>query len=261
MSAFNNSFNNVLRCGVTLACIVSLSLAAGSVSADNAKPSIRMESFGGLWQPATKITQLRTIDGKAPPLTANASKLYQAYEAAAAKNDRWFDTEEDCLPLGMTRMVAQSPFELVVDKDRVAMIFEWNRHVHFALRRATHEKEYDYPAYMGHTIAHMNGTQMVLDSTYFSSDTVLDYSGLPHSDQLHVVQSLLLQDQNTIVDTMTITDPAAFTSPWKTQVTLKRLPAGERIKEDVCVERKNLAVMNAHARRDKGLEALGLSDL
>jgi hypothetical protein len=258
MSALKNAPRRVLM----LTCISVLSMAlTGVASAEDAKTKVRMEDFSGFWQPATKTTKLMTIDGKAPPLTAAASKLYQAYQAAAAKNDRWFDTEEDCLPIGMTRMVAESPFEMVVAKDRVAMIFEWNRHVHFAPRQAKHATDYDYPAYMGHTIARMNGSQMILDSTYFSSDTILDYSGLPHSDQLNVVQSLALKDKNTLINTVTITDPAAFTNPWRTQLTLKRMPAGAQMKEDVCVTRKNLEYMNAHARREKGLEAAGLSDL
>lgn len=254
-----NTLKKASRHALTLACLSALTLACASVA--TAANAVRMEDFSGFWQPASKVTKLTTADGKAPPLTPAASKLYQAYQAAAAKNDRWFDTEEDCLPLGMTRMVAESPFELVVDKERVAMIFEWNRQVHFAPRKSKHADDYDYPAYMGHTISYMKGNQLVLDSTYFSSDTILDYSGLPHSDQLQVSQSLALKDQNTLINTITITDPAAFTAPWKTQLTLKRLPAGERLKEDVCVERKNLEYMNAHARRDKGLEALGLSDL
>jgi hypothetical protein len=254
--------DNASRCVVTLMGIITLIWAmVGTASTASAAAAVRMEDFAGFWQPAVKVTQLMTTEGKQPPLNAKARKLYQAIQASAAKGDRWFDTEEDCLPLGMTRMVAESPFEMVVDKNRVALIFQWNRHVHFAPRKDKHLQEYDYPNYLGHSIAHMNGNQMILDSTYFNNYTVLDYSGLPHSDQLHVVQSLALKDKDTIIDTFTITDPGAFTAPWTTQLTLKRMPAGQQIKEDVCVERKNLMYMNAHKRHDDAMEKLGLDDL
>ncbi|MFT3752533.1 MAG: hypothetical protein QM800_06530 [Paludibacter sp.] len=212
-------YKNLSRRTLTLVCVSALmGLTACSGSKPAASIATGMEDFNGFWQPATKVTQLLTLDGKAPPLNEPASKMYEAFKATAAKGERWFDNEEDCLPIGMTRLVAESPFELVIDKNHVAMLFEWNRFVHLAPRKDQHAAEYDYPAYAGYTVARMDGSNLVLDSTYFSSDTLLDYSGLPHSDQLQVVQSLALTDKDTLINTITITDPNAFTAPWQTQV-------------------------------------------
>ena len=259
------------RCALVLACVccftagaVHCAESAGStpgVAAAGAR-QLSMESFAGLWEPIDKTTRLLTLAGSEPPLNAKAQRLYQAYQAAAAKGDRWFDTEEDCLPLGITRLMAESPFEMIVDRQRVALMFQWNRFfVHFAPRRSQHPKQYDYPNYNGHSIAYLRGDKLILDSTYFTSDTVLDASGLPHSGRLHVVQSLALEDKDTLVDTLTITDPGAFTSSWNAQLRMKRMPAGARLQEDDCVVRKNLAYMHAHRRREAGLAALGLTDL
>jgi hypothetical protein len=240
--------------GRALLCSSLCSLATMSIAAS----APRMEDFAGLWQPTQKVTALRPTDGKLPALQPRARKLFDAAVASAADGDRWFDNELDCLPLGMTRLMAESPFELVVSATHVALVFEWNRHVHFAERSAKHAPAYDYPAYLGHTTANLRGTALQLDSVYFTDDTLLDSSGLPHSDKLQVQQSLQLRDANTLVNTLTITDPATFATPWKATLTYGRLPAGAMLKEDVCVERMGLQKLNAHQRRDAGLKQLGL---
>lgn len=249
---------------LALACIQAAVLPFAGSAVASPKAAVRMQDFAGFWRADPKVKEFLPLGGGSPPLNAKAKQLYLAYQAAAARGDRWFDTEEDCLPLGITRLVAESPFELVVDKDRVALLFEWNRLVHFAPRALVHpNKQYDYPNYDGHTIAHMNGNRLVLDSVYFTSDTILDYSGLPHSGQLHVVQSLAFESghHDHVIDTIRITDPRAFTAPWKTQLILTRMPSDTVLPEDVCVDRKNLIYMHAHQRRNAGLKALGLGDL
>jgi hypothetical protein len=233
-------------------------LAMGMTAMANAAGAAKLEDFRGFWQPVSKVTQLRTVNGQLPALTAKGKKFYDAAVASASGGDRWFDNELDCLPIGMTRLMAESPFELVVDEKLVALAFQWNRHVHVALRRDKHLSEYDYPAYLGYTIAYLRGGALQLDSTYFNDSTILDFSGLPHGEQLRVRQSLALRDANTLVVTMTITDPEYYAKAWQTRLTYNRMPADTLLKEDVCTERMGITKLDAHKRRDAGLKRLGL---
>jgi hypothetical protein len=202
--------------------------------------------FNGFWAPVSKVETLHVSDGKAPPLTATAKEIYEINLASAKDGDRSFDNETDCLPIGMTRLMAESPFEIMQTSKDVALIFEWNRHVHIAPVRNAHPKEgYAYPFYLGNSLARVSGKSLVIDTVYFNDQTILDRSGLPHSDQLKVQQQLTLKDANTLQNRMTITDPETYNRPWSTTLTYTRLPEGERLKEDVCVERLGLKTLKA----------------
>jgi hypothetical protein len=196
--------------------------------------------FNGYWSPVSKIATLRTSDGKAPPLNQAGKEIYEINKASATEGDRSFDNESKCLPIGMTRLMAESAFELLQTPGDVALIFEWNRHVHIAPVRAAHLQQYAYPFYLGNSIAYIRGAALVIDSVYFNDQTLLDRSGLPHSDQLKVQQQLTLKGTNTLQNLMTITDPGMYSKPWTTTLTYRRLPAGERIGEDYCAERMGL---------------------
>lgn len=196
--------------------------------------------FAGFWEPVAKVTTLKTVNGEAPPLKAEAKKAYEQHQAAAKKGDRSWDNEQKCLPIGMSRLMAESPFELMVAKKNLALIFEWNHFVHLIDVADKQDKELTYPYYVGHSVAQFKGDAWNIDTIYFNDDTVLDASGLPHSDALHITQTLQLKDANTLENTMTIEDSKTFTKSWQTKLTYKRMPAGAQLKEDVCVERLGL---------------------
>ena len=197
------------------------------------------------WAPVTKVEKLLASDGKTPPLKPAANEIYEINVASAKEGDRSFDNESDCLPIGMTRLMAESAFELMQTNTDVALIFEWNRHVHLMPVKSTHAKQYAYPFYLGNSIAIPNGQSLVIDTVYFSDQTILDRSGLPHSDQLKVKQQLTLRDANTLQNVMTITDPQMYSKPWSTALIYRRVTVGERLKEDVCVERMGLKRLKA----------------
>jgi hypothetical protein len=86
-----------------------------------------------------------------------------------------------------------------------------------------------------------------------------NYSGLPHGEKLQLRQSLALRDASTLVNTLTITDPEYYSKPWQAQLTYRRLPAETAFKEDVCISRMGITRLDAHARREAGLQKLGLA--
>lgn len=206
--------------------------------------------IAGFWQPAAKVETLKTVNGETPPLTAEGKKLYEKHLEAAKKGDRSFDIETKCLPLGIPRLMAESPFEFVQSDKLDFIIFEWNRSVHqIDLRdkhdRKKHETEYAYPYYNGHSIGYTQGNALVVDTIYFNEDTTLDKSGLPHTEDLHVTQNFSLKDANTLEDLVTIEDAKMYSKPWQTKFTYTRMPAGAQLKEDVCVQRMGIKKLDS----------------
>jgi hypothetical protein len=232
--------NNILMSNLIAALLLSGGIANAANTAD----------FSGFWQPVTKIETLLTVDGKTPPLNAEGKKIYDEHLAQTKLGKRDFDIERKCLPLGLTRLMAESSFELFQGKKEAGLLFEWNRTVHMAYLRNQHEREkhesqYAYPYYDGHSIAYAKGNTLVFDTIYFNEDNTLDKSGLPHSEDLHVTQSLKLKDANTLVDTVTIDDAKYYSKPWQTTFTYKRMPQGAYLKEDSCTERLGIKSLDS----------------
>jgi hypothetical protein len=204
----------------------------------------------GFWAPLKKIDTLLTTEGKTPPLNAEGKQIYDQHMAEAKAGQRDFDIERKCLPLGLTRLMAESSFELFQAKQEAGLLFEWNRTVHVAYLRSQHDRDkhelqYAYPYYNGHSIAYTKGNTLVFDTIYFNEDNTLDKSGLPHSEDLHVTQSLKLQDANTLVNVVTIEDAKYYSKPWQTTFTYKRLPQGTYLKEDSCTERLGIKSLDS----------------
>ncbi|MGC3980084.1 MAG: hypothetical protein QM808_02365 [Steroidobacteraceae bacterium] len=229
----------------TVVKAVAQAFTVGLLLAGSVAQAAGVADMVGFWQPVKKIETLKTSAGQTPPLNAAGKEAYQANLDAAKEGDRSFDIERKCLPLGLTRLLAESPFEFMVAKKEAGLIFEWNRVVHMINLRDKHEREkyeaqYAYPYYNGHSIGYAKGNTFVIDSIYFNEDNTLDKSGLPHSEDLHVTQTLQLKDANTLESTLTIEDKQYYSKPWQTKLTFTRLPAGATLKEDVCTERMGL---------------------
>jgi hypothetical protein len=202
--------------------------------------------LSGFWQPDVKVNALRTRDDAAPPLLPSMQPLYASRLAAAQSGDRAFDNELQCRPAGIPRLMAESPFELVQTDREFAFLYEWNRLQRVVEVRTQHNAfDHAYPYYLGHPIASWRGNTLVIDSIYFNTDTVLDASGLPHSDALHVTERLQLQEPNTLQDLISIEDPKTFTRPWETLLVFHRMPPGTHFPEDVCVQRLGLKDLNS----------------
>jgi len=88
---------------------------------------------------------------------------------------------------------------------------------------------------MGLSRGRLEGDTMIIETTALRDTTLIDNSGLPHSDALKVIEHLRLKSADVLEDRIRIEDPKTFTQPWETLVTYRR-QQGE-IKEDVCLDR------------------------
>lgn len=88
---------------------------------------------------------------------------------------------------------------------------------------------------MGLSRGHLEGDTLVIETSALRDTTLIDNSGLPHSDALKIIEHLRLKSANVLEDRIRIEDPKMFAQPWETVATYRR-QHGE-IKEDVCLDR------------------------
>jgi hypothetical protein len=205
-------------------------MAAVAVLMTASGAALAAADFTGPWEIATDIKALKTADGKAPPLTAEGKKMQ-------AENLKGKDPIQQCLPPGLPRIYLQKgyAFNVVLGEEAGGFFHEWNRQPRPVWIGNEHFENIG-PTYFGQTVAKWEGDTLVMDTNGFNDVTWLDNSGLPHSDELHIVERVRLKDANTLESRMTLTDPKVFSQPWTTVLTFKKKP-GYVVKEDWCVGR------------------------
>jgi hypothetical protein len=207
--------------------------AVAATGAAAATPDI-----SGVWQPVRYIQELRTVDGAAPPLKPAAAKIYEENRKKWLQHDFSYDVTSTCVPPGMPRSIyLPYPFEIIQRPQGFAYLFQWN-YMYRTVDMAGGKRVVDYPLRNGFSDATWKGDTLVIDTIGRSDNTLLDASGLPNSDKLHLVEQLKLANNGqTLIDRITIDDPEIFERPWDTVIEFRRLPKGTEIKEDVCVDR------------------------
>jgi hypothetical protein len=70
------------------------------------------------------------------------------------------------------------------------------------------------PSYYGDSIGHWEGDTLVVDTRGFNDAFWFDRSGLPHTNQLHMIERFTRTDSKTMQYRVTIDDPGAYTRTW-----------------------------------------------
>jgi hypothetical protein len=79
----------------------------------------------------------------------------------------------------------------------------------------------DNPLYWGRALGKWDGDTLVVDSTGFNDSFWFSNGGLPHTQQLHLIERFSRPDLNTLRYDVTIDDPGAYTRTWSSGWTLK----------------------------------------
>lgn len=195
--------------------------------------------LSGVWQVEGAIKELKTVDGKAPPLLPAAAKTYEEHKRKLKAGDLSFDPTATCISPGLPRMLyLPYRFEIIQRPQKITYLFEWNywnRHVYLTDKA----KEVPYPLSLGLSHGKWQGDTLVITTTDLRADnTLLDSAGMPRSEAMKITERLRLLDQGkTLEARFTFDDPETFTKPWDTVVRFKKLPSSTEIKEDICLDR------------------------
>jgi len=220
-------------CLVAALAVLSIVLiGAASQSAAQNKPAKAFDPHdlsGIVWEAPVRVTTGNEIS----PMTAWGKAQYEmtkpswgprAVEDSTDMVNPTTGNEIGCFPTGVPRIyVHPFPMEILQIPGRVVQLFEFNhfvRQLYITNGLHEHAKDLD-PSWMGDAVAWWEGDTLVVDSVGFNDKTWLDRAGLPHSDQLHVIEHITRPNHKTLVVHITVDDPKTYLKTWE----------GERIYE------------------------------
>jgi hypothetical protein len=195
---------------------------------------------GGTWRVARAASTLRTVAGKRPPLLPMANLVYEQHLSAHRAGDLSWDDTEKCLAPGVPRLLLMGgSFEFLQRPEQIVIAYQWN-HLVRTVDMNIAQPQVVGPTYEGQSVGRWDGGTLVIDTIGFNEATVLDSSGLPHSDALHVVERYTpSSDRQSMQVRISIDDPNTYSAPWETTLSLQHERNG-RIAEDFCLERKGI---------------------
>jgi hypothetical protein len=206
--------------------VLSALLAPGTASA----PAGSAPDLTGVWlidhfQPAI------FPKGTTPPFTPWGEERFKKADTKVN------DPNLACLPHGLPRlMYVPLPMEIFQVPDKVLVYVEAGNQLRQIHMNRGHREDIG-PTYNGDSVGKWDGDTLVVDTVGFNDITWLDHAGLPHSEDLHVVERIHRVDHDTLVDDFTIEDAKAYTKPWKASQTYHLKPGWE-IAEYVCDNNK-----------------------
>jgi len=169
--------------------------------------------------------------GTAPPFTPWGADLFKKSDPEVN------DPNLACLPHGVPRiMFVPLPVEIFQVPGRVLMYQEAGNQLRQIHLDRGHPKDVDL-TYNGDSVGKWEGDTLVVDSVGFNDVTWLDHVGLPHSDQLRVVERIRRVDHDTLRNDMTVEDPKTFTKTL-TASQIYKLKPGWEIAEYTCDHNK-----------------------
>ena len=225
-----------LRRSRLLLCVAALAASASTAADETGGAAPGSAGLAGTWVPDAAPRALLTSRGKTPPLTAEASKLYAERREQLAKGDASFDPTTWCAGPGMPRILTmQYPLEIRSDASRMAFIHGWYRWFRIVDMGAG-TADPPLPLTMGFPVGHWDGNTLVIRTAGLIDTTVMDASGLPHSEELALTERLRVLRDGRLEDRITIEDPENYTEPWETVLTFHR-DATARVTDDVCPDR------------------------
>ena len=92
------------------------------------------------------------------------------------------------------------------------------------------------PSYTGFTTGHWEGNTLVARTIGLRDDTLVDTTGVPHSDQLTSTMRMRKITPDYFEVAVTLDDPVVFSEPWSTVKHYVRGQAGEYARENTCFE-------------------------
>ena len=233
---------SVARFLSTIALLASLALAQSSKPIPrlaNGKPDL-----SGVWQSGgvSLYGEPGLSKVKLPPaLNPPPKREPIPYQAGAEAKMKSFTAADDptlrCLLAGVPRITSMPmPFEIVEKPNEIVIAYE-SFHA-FRIIPINDKLEHPndlVPTWMGDSVARWEGDTLVVDVTGFNDKTWLGGTGTFHSEALHVVERYVLNSDDTITYTATVTDPKVLTKPWTTGALLRR-PPNTRVEEYECIE-------------------------
>ncbi|MGZ3272679.1 MAG: hypothetical protein ACXU82_04885 [Caulobacteraceae bacterium] len=219
------------RLAAAAALLLVLSAAAFPVLARARAPDPQ-SALVGVWAPDSRSEVLLA----GAPLTPEGARLHAERLAQRQQPDPQFDRTRWCAGAGLPRiMLMPYPFEIRAERGYLAFLFGWYRWYRL-VDLSGQAPEYALPTSMGYSVGRWSGPILEIKTVGLDDQTVLDASGLPHSDAMTLTERLRVLPDGRLEVRFTIEDAAFYTRPWTSVATYHRAPR-VKIKDDVCPDR------------------------
>jgi hypothetical protein len=183
--------------------------------------------FQGVWTPGGTFGNM----GGLPSLQPWADALYKERRANLSKDD----PEGHCLPAGVPR-ISPFPYKIVQTPTLLVILDEGNIHSYRQVALDRGHAPDPGPLWMGDSVGRWEGNDtLVVDTVGFNDKTWLNGQGVPHSEELHVIERFGRPDLGHLQIDITLEDPKAFTKPHSFQRIHTLMPNTD-VLEYVCNE-------------------------
>jgi len=180
---------------------------------------------------------------KVAPLQKWARDLFELRQRNFLKDDPMFLY---CMPPGGPRQF-QQPYGIQFGEDRdrkriFVFLGSGNRNYRIIYTDGRQQKgqlrgDDDNPLYYGRAVGQWEGDTFVVDTKGFNEKFWFTNGGLPHTDQLHLIERFTRSDMNTLKYEVTVDDPGAYTKMWTSSWNLKWV-AGEELPVYYCQDNR-----------------------
>ena len=212
---------------VSLACATAVPLAAqeplGALARANLAKSRPKAPFDltGTWFIDQRNSENTWHFNPTGPfkLTPSAQVQYDAAKKAQAEGKVYHDDIGQCWPAGLPLIMTRVwPIAMIQQPTAIYMIsgFMNSLRTIYLDGRPHSNPDVVVPSFNGESIGQWEGDTLVVDTKYFVDDHHWIDSGIPASDQLHIVERItLVNNGNTLEIGYTMTDPKSWEGDWK----------------------------------------------
>jgi hypothetical protein len=183
-------------------------------------------------------------------LTAAAQTQFDAYKKAQAEGKAYRDDIGHCWPAGLPIIMTRVwPIAIIQKPTSIYMISGFMNAVRIIYTDGRKHTDPDVviPSFNGESIGRWENETLVVDTVGFVNDHHWIDSGIPASDQLHVIEKMRLIDKGATLEIeYTMTDPKTFEGEWKWTKRWKRVDDQE-ITEAECLPDLNEHLLSTGA--------------
>jgi hypothetical protein len=198
-------------------------------------------NFNGIWLNANGGIHFDTAapsrSEQTPPLREEYMRAWRQRLADARAGRSTNDPTAQCLPPGFPRFLSMVyPGEILQTEHQLNWFGEWGEGTVRVYLDGREVPETLERSYYGFTTGRWSGNTLVTRTVGLRGDTLVDTTGIPHSDQLTVTMRMTKLTPDYFEARVTLEDPVVFHEPWTTVKRYVRAPADYYIQEFSCFE-------------------------